>query len=161
MILWTIQPEEVFDLIQRTGVYHCDINKSGDYDFLSCQYDWLVSQMKKRIGYPPEGVSYPVWAYQRWRLTKRRPDLRAVRWYWGKIGEKHYRLEVDIPDNEVLLTDRNSWDIMLNNGLLSYSEKEYNELEKIYDNMTLERQIEMRNKNWERVFDIRPIYDDW
>ena len=24
MILWTIQPEEVYELIQRTGVYHCD-----------------------------------------------------------------------------------------------------------------------------------------
>lgn len=29
MILWTIQPEEVYELIQRTGVYHCDYGKSG------------------------------------------------------------------------------------------------------------------------------------
>ena len=29
MILWTIQPEEVFNEIQNNGVYRCDIKKSG------------------------------------------------------------------------------------------------------------------------------------
>ena len=61
MILWTIQPVEVYELIQETGVYHCDFEKSI-FTFCKKQYDWLVRRMKDKIGPPPEGVSYPVWA---------------------------------------------------------------------------------------------------
>ena len=28
LVLWTIQSEEVHDLIQSTGVYHCDFGKT-------------------------------------------------------------------------------------------------------------------------------------
>lgn len=38
MILWTIQPEKLFDLIQSEGVYRCDIHKSGMADFADVQY---------------------------------------------------------------------------------------------------------------------------
>lgn len=114
MILWSIQPEEVFDLIQREGVYHCDIHKSRMGDFADMQYSWLVSQMKKRIGPPPEGVSFPVWAWYQWRKDRKKPDLRAERWYYGYRGEKFYRLEIDIPDEQVLLSNFALWHVPLN-----------------------------------------------
>ena len=69
-----------------------------DYKF---HYDWLVDQMKERIGPPPEGVSYPVWAWHTWREDSKRPDLRAKRWRWGVAGLKYYRLEIEIPDSKV------------------------------------------------------------
>lgn len=61
MILWTIQPIEIWELIQKTGVYHCDPAKSSmpEPEFVE-KYEWLIRQMKVRIGNPPEGVSYPV-----------------------------------------------------------------------------------------------------
>lgn len=59
MILWTIQPLEVYELIQQTGVYHCDFSRSMLFDCRE-QYDWFDQAMKARIGDPPEGVSYPV-----------------------------------------------------------------------------------------------------
>lgn len=49
---WTIQPVDVYDLIQKTGVYLCDFSKSRMSDWKE-QYDWLVREMKDRIGYPP------------------------------------------------------------------------------------------------------------
>ena len=162
MILWTIQPDKVYELIQREGVYRCDITKSGMEDFLDPQYNWLVEQMKKRIGPPPEGVTYPVWAWQRWRVTKKRPDLRAIRWYWGQKGDKFYRIEVEVPDSEVLLSDFESWaGIILNNGLLSYTEQENNELEAIYDSLPPEEKNEFRYKNWECVFDVAFFNNGW
>ncbi|MBQ6112490.1 MAG: DUF3841 domain-containing protein [Synergistaceae bacterium] len=161
MILWTIQPEDVFSEIQNNGVYRCDINKSGMKDFADLQYDWLVSQMKKRIGPPPEGVSYPVWAWYKWREDRKKPDLRAERWHCGRKGKKFYLLEVDIPDDEVLLLDFNSWIIILNEGLLSSSEEEDNELEKIYKALNAEEQKDMQSKNWEKVFDITPFESEW
>ena len=162
MILWTIQPEEVFDEIQNNGVYRCDINKSGMKDFADLQYDWMVSQMKKRIGPPPEGVTYPVWAYYRWSYTKKRPDLRAVRWYWGQKGDKFYRLEIEIPDDEVLLSDFDGWAWqVLNSWLFSDTEEEDKKIEKFYKSLSPEEQKEYKFKNWERVFDISPLDNGW
>lgn len=162
MILWTIQPERVFRLIYKRGVYRCDLSKSGMEDFADPQYDWLVSQMKKRIGPPPEGVKYPVWAWYRWSLTKKRPDLHAIRWWWGQKGDKFYRIEIDIPDSEVLLSDYESWaGIILNNGLLSYTEQEDKELDAIYESLSPEGKNKFRAKNWERVFDVSYFENGW
>lgn len=55
-------------------MYHCNLEKS-DFDFCRDQYDWLVKEMKKRIGDPPEGVSYPVWAWYMWEGCRKKPDL--------------------------------------------------------------------------------------
>ena len=162
MLLWTIQPEEVFDEIQNNGVYRCDINKSGMKDFADLQYDWMVSQMKKRIGPPPEGVTYPVWAYYRWSYTKKRPDLRAVRWYWGQKGDKFYRLEIEIPDDEVLLSDFDGWAWqVLNSWLFSDTEEEDKKIEKFYESLSPDEQKKYLLKNWERVFDISPLDNGW
>ena len=162
MILWTIQPEEVLRLIKRTGVYRCDAEKAGTDDFCPVQYDWLADQMRRRIGSPPEGVSYPVWAWQRWYGRRKRPDLRALRWHWGGESRMNfYRLEIDIPEEQVLLSDYRAWGVMLNNGLLSDTEKEDGELGKIYKSLSPDAQREMKYKNWERVFDITPVEDEW
>ena len=69
MILWTIQPETVYSILLETGYYHCDFSKSQNQEWKS-QYDWLVQQMKRRIGPPPPGVSYPVWAWHTWSITQ-------------------------------------------------------------------------------------------
>ena len=59
MILWTIQPEEVYTSIIMNGIYRCDINRSI-MDSCRKQHDRLILQMKNRIGLLPDGVSYPV-----------------------------------------------------------------------------------------------------
>lgn len=79
MVLWTIQPIEIYELIQETGVYHCNFTKSMLNDCRE-QYDWLAQEMKTRIGNPPEGVSYPVWAWYMWEGERKKPDLRRERW---------------------------------------------------------------------------------
>ena len=160
MILWTIQPERVFRLIYKRGVYRCDFFKSGMKDF-AYQYDWLVSQMKKRIGSPPEGVKYPVWAWHQWRKGRKKPDLRCERWYCWPKGAKFYRLEIEIPDDKVLLHNFDAWGIILNDGLLADSEDESDKLDKIYDSLSPEEKNEFRAKNWEGVFDLKSVNNDW
>ena len=162
MILWTIQPDDVFRLIYTRGYYRCDSREVWMLDFARPQYDWLVFQMKKRIGSPPEGVKYPVWAWQRWSPTKKRPDLRGIRWWWGQKGDKFYRLEVDIPDSEVLLSEYENWaGIILNDGLLSYTEEEDKEIGAVYESLSPEAKTEFRARNWERVFDIASFDSSW
>lgn len=64
MRLVTIQPYEVLEILQSRGRFTCNIPESGmivgeDYGFLAA-YDWLVSQMEKRVGTAPIGVEYPI-----------------------------------------------------------------------------------------------------
>lgn len=58
MILWTIQPIDIWKMIQEAGVYRCDPQQSSmpEPEFAE-KYEWLIRQMKKRIGPPPEGVN--------------------------------------------------------------------------------------------------------
>ena len=61
MILWTIQPIAIWEMIQETGAYRCDPKRSSMPEPVFVEkYDWLIRQMKMRIGPPPEGVVYPV-----------------------------------------------------------------------------------------------------
>jgi hypothetical protein len=38
------------------------------------EYDWMVEQMRIRIGNPPPGVRYPVWAWHQWEGKRKKPD---------------------------------------------------------------------------------------
>ena len=62
MILWTIHPLTVYELIQRMDVYRCDPARCSMPEFAE-QYDWLSKRMTDMIGQPPIGVKYPVWAW--------------------------------------------------------------------------------------------------
>ena len=160
MILWTIQPLEVYELIQHTGVYHCDFSRSVLSDFGE-QYDWLVNAMKDRIGDPPEGVSYPVWAWYMWEGVRKKPDLRKERWGNGWKGEQYACMEIDIPEKDVVLSDFDSWSIILLHGLLADSEEEDNRLEQIYDSLSEKDRKVFRDKNWEKAFDLTYVDNKW
>ena len=82
MKLWTIQPLEVCHLVQQNGVYRCDPSLFSMPEF-SKQYDWLAERMADKIGPPPVGVKYPVWAWYMQNGKNRKPDLRTERWSYG------------------------------------------------------------------------------
>lgn len=47
--------------MEQTGVLRADKNFIAT-DWFENSYLWMAEQMKKRIGEPPEGVIFPVWA---------------------------------------------------------------------------------------------------
>ena len=160
MTLWTIQEEKVYLDLLDTGFYHCDFSKSKMHD-CKPQYDWLGEQMKKRVGDPPEGVEYPVWAWHTWWENRRKPDLRNERWGNGWKGVRFVRLEIEIPDSQVLLSDFDAWSIILLHGLLSETEEEDRILNEEYDALPPEEQVKMQAINWERAFDLTPMNNGW
>ena len=160
MILWTIQPEEVYKLLLQDGVFRCDFSRSKFPEWKK-QYDWLVAQMIKRIGKRPFGVSYPIWAWFKWEGKRKRPDLRRERWGNGWKGARNVRLEIDVPDADVLLSDFDAWNGIMNNGLLSDTEEEDEELEREYLALSDKGRKAMKDKNWERVFDVAPFKNKW
>ena len=160
MILWTIQSLEVYNLIQNTGVYHSIIDKSN-FNCLQGYYAWLTDEMKKKIGDPPKGVHYPVWAWYMWEGQRKKPDLRRERWGNGWKGDRFVCLEIDIPGERVVLSDFDSWSIILLDGLISDTEEEDNSLEKQYEKLEADDQKKFKRRNWTRVFDLSPIDNSW
>ena len=160
MILWTIQPIKVYKLIQEKGVYRCDFEKSVFNDFRD-KYDWLVRKMKSKIGNPPEGVSYPVWAWYMKNGVRKKPDLRSERWNNGWKGERFACMEIDVSDDRVVISDFDEWCLILLNGLLSNSEEEGIKLENEYNSLSEKNKKAFIDKNWERVFEIVNLNNSW
>ena len=160
MILWTSQEEAVYNELLKTGVYRCDLNLSSMKDCRE-KYDWLVRQMKQRIGPPPDKVTYPVWAWYQQQGKHRKPDLRRERWEVGCDGERFACLEIEIPDREVLLSDFDAWCMLLSDFLISDTEQEDRCLEAQYEALSPSEKRRMKEKNRERVFNLSPLNNGW
>lgn len=160
MTLWTIQPERIYCFILKTGQYTCDPGQVVMSEFTK-MYDWLALQMKERIGEPPEGIIYPVWAWHTQSSKHQKPDLRSERWSNGYDGDKFVCLEIEVPDEQVLLSDYDLWSLILLDVLITETEEEDNEIEKTYKALTPEKQLELKYENWKRVFDVTPFDNAW
>lgn len=82
MLLWSIQHQCAYEKMEQTGVLRADKNFIAT-DWFEDSYLWMAEQMKKRIGEPPEGVIFPVWAWYQWEGMRKRPDMRVHgrNWY--------------------------------------------------------------------------------
>lgn len=47
------------------------------------------------------------------------------------------------------------------NGLISDDEDEDKRMEAVYEELAENQKLEMQSKNWERVFDLTPLNNDW
>ena len=110
MILWTIQRLDAWNKLQKSGVL------SGRQQYVDpyfvTAYQWLVEQMKTRIGPPPEADVFPIWAWYQWEGQKKKPDLRSG----GHLpkGELGVSIEFEASENRVLLSDFDLWHYVLN-----------------------------------------------
>ncbi len=173
MYLWSIQEEKVWQVIQDTGVYRCDpyksdllkpmqdelVGKKRDPQFETA-YEWLAEQMEKRVGPRPEGVRFPVWAWYQYG-GKRKSDLRKERWTNGKGGERMLCLELEVPDDEVLLSDFHAWHFVLNGWPISDTEEESEKIDEFLEQVGNKEAEAFLRKNWERALDINPFENDW
>ena len=102
MKLWTIQPVSFYQTLQEKGIVYCD--REGYWcKHNRLMYDWLVEQMRQRIGNPPlPEIHYPLWAWYQYHSRKKPCPPKTPL----KKGEEYsVYFEIEIPDNEVVLTD--------------------------------------------------------
>ena len=166
MQLWTIQPKEIWDIICKNGVYRCNPEKC---EFLQMEkddpkfgpaYHWLVDQMEKRIGGKPEGVQLPVWAWYQF-VGKHYVDLRKERWECGTDGERMVCMSIEIPEEQVLLSDFGMWHFVLNRWPISDSEEEAKCIDEYLEHTEKDEADAFLNENWEHIFDITPFENEW
>lgn len=151
MILWTIQPKAVADLLQRTGRFVCD-GRRADRDFKHA-YRWMAEQMAKRG--MMKRLRSPVWAW--YRFNHRGPYARGPRIVECRatcpLNEPFCRIKFDAPDNLVLLSDFDLWHAALNQMYLGTEEEEKRDIEEAI-RQTPENFINYKCKSWEKIFDL-------
>ncbi|GFZ27372.1 DUF3841 domain-containing protein [Lactobacillus corticis] len=161
MIIWTIQPYEVYQEILDQGIFYCnpELSTNLKYDGFSKAYNWMIQQMINKIGPSKRPNAYPIWAWYRSHDYKhQRPDFR-----WALDYPDEVCIELEIPENQVLLSDFESWHFVLNNWFYSdaTSEKEWNHQDKWFESLPKDQQRQVKENSWQRIFDITPRYGEW
>lgn len=147
------------EMLEKDGVYRTDANLIKESYFLP-SYDWLSKYLEEKDA-KPNGVSYPIWAWYRRDGKEKKPDLRSSG--YETSGVKCVCIELEIPDEKVLLSDFDLWNYVLNNWWLddSKSEEEYDKLYEWFDVLPYEERERMKRESWKKIFDITPERSDW
>jgi hypothetical protein len=99
--------------------------------------------MATRIGAPRDGVKYPVWAWYVQEIKHKKLDLRRECRENGSSGEKMVCIELVVPESQVVLSDFYDWHMVLNQGLISYTEDADNQQEELFDRLSPQEQTHM------------------
>ena len=77
--------------------------------------------------------------------------------------EPHVCIELEIPEQEVLLSDFAAWQRVLDDQYIdfSFSEEEYQKTREKYELLSPEDQQETKQKSWENIFFIMPHQNGW
>lgn len=150
----------MYEQILEKGYYRCDGRKIDKY--FRERYKWLCDEMIKKIGKPPKGVKYPVWGWHTRNFKHKQPDLRNAGYSYR--GDKMVCIELEIPDNQVVLSDFDNWHFVLNNLYLDINcsdKKSYDELYKNLNNLPEKEKEKKIKESWKNIFDIEPVDTEW
>ncbi len=163
MKLWTIQSRDFYEKLLRDGVVFCDINKSKfacDDEDNQRSYKWITSKMMERIG-ENKAAEFPIWAWHTYDGKRKKPDLRMS--CYAKPKTECVCLEIEIPDECVVLSDFDSWHNVLSNTFASLTENEtdWDKENSWLDSLDLEEQQIEIEKSWDNVFKVDYFENDW
>ena len=155
MRAWVIAKRDVWEKVQR------DKELLYDPDYLPLPlrpfYEWMRQQMAKRL--PNYQGNYPWWAWVRWTDEKPMPDLRSWDNELNCFAEEEpaVRLELVLPDHEVLRSDFGSWCLALSDEYVAKTQGE----QQHWDSLApLERTRERIEQSWEAIFDLNETHWD-
>lgn len=168
MRLWTIQTIEFYDTLKKNGIIHCDRESWLCQEYRE-MYDWMVSEMRNRIGNPPNpGIRYPLWAWYQYHSRKKpKPPISPN--VLDSDQEIGVILEIEIPDNEVLLSDFDLWHVPLNGHPISDDKKLMHRFKAFRATLGCSCNFEdypedLKHdimKTWSYVFDLRTKLRKW
>lgn len=119
MKLWTIQTLDAWQALQQQGCLRAEL-RYVDPDHLT-PYQWMIDQARRRIGPEPAGCQSLIWAWSQWQdQSKPKPDLR----FGAHLPKRTagVRLEIEVDDAQVLLSDFGLWHYVLSYWYLPESE---------------------------------------
>lgn len=142
--VYTIQNAKVLDKLNSSGTYKTD-RRFICFAHFKKPYQWLANQAKRRI--PGWTEDRPIWVWLK------RPDLRRNRFVYGTNNERLVLIELEVPRDQVLISDFDTWHCVLNESYLPLSNKDfdqfYEKYEKVSGDLTKPGQ-DLLQKSWER-----------
>lgn len=161
MRLWTVQPLEAVEILERDGVFTCDECLSINWGDFHDAYVWLVDEMDNRNIHHPEGLTLPLWAWHTRNWKHKKPDFRTIG--LGCPGHRYVCIEFEIDDKDVLLSDYDNWHFVLNRSWFddSKNEEEWEKLHEWYDSLDWPTREKMMLESWQKIFDVEPEKTDW
>lgn len=137
MKVWSIQTEAAYQKLLEKGMLYGDWRRVWKH--FKKPYKWLCDQMEQR-DIPLKGRP-PMWAW----TTK--PDLRSS--YHLEKGEKGVRLELEVPDELVLVSNFEAWHCVLNDHFVVTND---DELEMMFNYPRSEVEA-----SWQKIFQLEHI----
>jgi len=123
MRLFSVQPKEVYDEIIKKGSYICDPSKClnlRDWGFQK-PYEWMIEIMNSYLK-NEDHIHLPVWAWYKIDGKNELPNFN-----FSIISSSDgYLLELEIPNEDVLLSDFDIWHFPLNDCIYE-SDDEFSE----------------------------------
>lgn len=136
MRVYTVQHLDAYKQMRKLG--YLEGNERFILEGVEEPYKWMIFQMKRRIpNYDKDG--YPIWVWKR-RVNRNEKAL-------FKKGTRGVILTLEIPENQILWSDSNSWHSVLNNGPVTDNEKQWEEYIKDEDRYPVV-------ESWEKIFDF-------
>lgn len=161
MRLWARQHYDFYHKLQTTGLAYTPIVSELAKDCCGA-YEWMTAQMRERIGEPPlPEIFTPVWA---WYQYNSRKSARPAYTPYGYEATESVMLELEVPDDQVLLSGYILWHHCLNGWPIA-SKAEMKELDedidafrdshpgKFFDDYPQELKDKV-TATWVRVFDL-------
>lgn len=152
--LWTFQPMKLWETLQSENVLTVEPDLIKDYDIFHTPYDWMRGEMAHRL--PNYKGHYPWWAY-----FQSIPDLRG--WYGSFPQEHGVRLELQISADRVLISDYETWHLVLSQNYIPLTQLEDDIWEKEMANHSDISQPLPAPwpahifDSWKRVFDLKAL----
>ena len=158
MKFWTVRLASELNSLNEQRILVTDSAKP-DSNRLKA-YDWMASQLRLRVGHPPDKIVYPIWVWRFFNGTKNpRPDLRTK--CLLPKGTAGVLLELDLPEEQVLLSNFDAWHAVLNNHHHSLNDAEYekNEALAAVKGRNHPDLVMLKEASWQRIFDLSLIPD--
>ena len=161
MLLWTRQPTKLYEEILRTGKYTFDKTKEPMRNDYEQAYLWLEEQMKS-VGIVRKNPDDPlVWAWHTYACEHICPPLDNVDvWTYPR---DEVMLEVEVPDDQVMLSDFDKWHDVLNNWYCNsgLNEDDFDREMDWFELLPLKKQEVVKKESWKRIFDTTRFYNGW
>lgn len=154
-LLWTIQTESAYTEFEKSGILVANENHLFCGEDLRFAYDWMAGQMVNRIGAPPPGIRYPVWAWYQWEGKRKRRDLRQAG--YAKRGTPLVQITFEAEPCSFLLSDFDAWHAVLMGQYNAVNEADWDDFYQKHPHPS-RNEIE---PSWERIFDLSHHTPDW
>lgn len=155
MQLWMIAREALWTRLQVEGELLC--NPERIPPSYASAYAWLRRSCARRM---PHYMGHDLWwAWVRWLPGRRRPDLRARRFHWFAPGTPAVRLELNVPDEQVLCTNYNLWEEVLFERIISrdtHDTRATNAPALSMPSVAPHGSRAAMEASWEAIFDVPP-----